>query len=244
MKYLKYGLAAMLTFLILCVMPVMAIAQNAKTYIHPRAINLMPTIKKEVSVHHPNLTIPWYYPGLMEHESCIHLKHSRCWNSEARLKNEREEGIGVAQLSRAWDKNGRLRFDNLQEYRRKYPKELWELDWSTFRNRVDLQVRVAVLMVRDLEKNFYSVESETERMKMVDSAYNGGASHVKRAREACQLSRGCNPHIWYRNVENHIPKSRAPDSRYGGRSMYAINTGHVKDVFETRMPKFKTYFED
>lgn len=234
----------MMLLLLLSVIPLTAMAQNAKTYIHPRALEVLPTIQSEVDRFHPHLTTPWYYAGLAEHESCISLKHSKCWNGRSELKNDREQGLGLFQLSRAWDKQGRLRFDNLQEFRRKYPNELWELDWTTFRYRVDLQIRTAVIMVRDLEKGFMSVKNETERMKMVDSAYNGGASHVKRAREACQLSRGCNPHIWYRNVENHIPKSRAPDSRYGGRSMWAINTGHVKDVFETRMPKFKTYFED
>ena len=221
-----------------------ALAQNVKTYIHPRAVELIPTIKKELADHYPGLSIPWYFPALAEHESCITLKHSKCFSSMAELKNNREQGVGLFQVSRAWDVKGKLRFDNLEAYRSKYPRDLWELSWDTFKNRPDLQIRVTVLMVRDIEKRFLDIKDPYERFKMTDSAYNGGESHVKRAREACKLTKGCNPSVWYSNVETHLPKSKAPDARYGGQSMYSINTKHVRDVFENRMPKFKQFWYD
>ena len=231
-------------FFLLLFVQTVSNAQNVKTYIHPRAVELMPTIKKEVTAYMPTLTIPWYFPGLMEHESCNHLRHSKCWNSAAELKNNREQGIGLGQTSRAWDANGRLRFDNLEIFRSRYPKDLWELGWDTFKYRPDLQVRITVIMVRDIEKKFLDVKDDTERMRMVDSAYNGGESHVKRARETCKLTRNCDPKVWFSNVETYLPKSKAADARYGGRSMYEINTNHVKDVFYNRMPKFKPFFVD
>lgn len=232
-------LLAIFVLIIGTLIPHLCFAQNARTYLHPRALDLIPQIQKESYTYHPGLEIPWYYPGLMEHESCISLKHSKCWNSQSELKNNREQGVGLGQLTRAWDVKGKIRFDNLTEYRKKYPKELWELDWSTFKYRSDLQIRVAILMVRDLEKSFMDIEDSVERMKIVDSAYNGGLSHARKARAACKLTRNCDPDIWYLNVEKHVPKSRAPDVRYGGRSMYDINVGHVRNVFDVRMPKFR-----
>lgn len=243
-SYITRAIVLFVVFLIVTFVPHRVFGQNVLTYIHPRAAALMPTIKDEVGKFQPSMTIPWYYPGLMEHESCITLKHSKCWNSQAELRNNREHGLGLGQLTRAWDVKGKLRFDNLEAYRSKYPRDLWELSWDTFKNRPDLQIRVTVLMVRDIEKRFIDIKDPYERFKMTDSAYNGGESHVKRAREACKLTKGCNPSVWYSNVEIHLPKSKAPDARYGGQSMYSINTKHVRDVFENRMPKFKQFWND
>lgn len=216
---------------------------DPQTYIHPRAVALMPTIKAETANFAPEITVPWYFPALMEHESCIHLRHTKCWNSESELRNDREQGVGLGQTTRAWDKFGKLRFDNLTFMRKKYPAHLWELSWDTYKKRPDLQIRVTTLMVMESYREFSLVPDHIERLKMADSAYNGGSSHVKKARQICQLTSNCNPNVWDKNVALHLPKSKTPDSRYGGRSMYQINTGHVTDVFK-RMHKFKNFWEE
>lgn len=230
-------------FLCLMLLPIFTGAQNAKTYIHPRAQTLMPSIQAEMALYAPEITTPWYLPGLIEHESCITLKHSKCWNSNAELRNSREHGVGLGQTTRAWDKNGKLRFDNLTIMKKRYPNELGELSWNTFKQRSDLQIRITILMVKEAYRDLGGVQDTYERLKMADSAYNGGMSHVKKARQLCQLKKECDPQIWYLNTERYLPKSKSPDSRYGGRSMYEINTHHVRDVFETRMPKFKQFWE-
>lgn len=53
---------------------------------------------------HPYLP---YVGGLIEHESCISLTHSRCWNSAARLKTEKEEGAGLGQFHQGMEHKDR-----------------------------------------------------------------------------------------------------------------------------------------
>ena len=218
-------------------------AQNVKTYIHPKAIELIPVIRLEAEKFAPQIETPWYFPGLIEHESCISLRHSKCWHSAAELKNNREHGVGLGQLTASWDKYGKLRFDNLAEMKRRNPRDLGELSWETIKSRPDLQIRTMIFMVNDSYKQLAPLKYPLERLKMADSAYNGGISHVFKARSMCGISRGCDPQLWDNNVERYLPKSKTPDSRYGGRSMYSINTGHVFDVFYNRMDKFKPFFE-
>lgn len=221
--------------------PVMA--QDVKTYIPPRATALMPTIKSELKEYYPGLKYPGYLPALFEHESCISFRHSKCFNGHAELRNNREHGVGVGQLTRAWDAKGNLRFDNLTDMRRKHPNDLGELSWLTIKDREDLQIRTTILMLKDLEKQYEPGLAPKERLAFVDSSYNGGFSHVRQARQICKVTRDCDAGVWFKNVEVHLPKSRAPDTRYGGRSMYDINTHHVTDILITRMPKYERLFK-
>lgn len=242
MKRLLRWFSVMLTSILLfsCSMaPVLA--QDVKTYIHPRAVPLIPLIKDQQEEFFSGMPTPWYLAGLMEHESCISLRHSKCWNTISELKTSREQGLGLAQLTRAWDKQGKLRFDNLVNMRKLYPDELGELDWDTFKYRADLQIRTAVIMVRDLYQGFHYIKDDNVRLQMTDSAYNGGKRDVDRARTACGLAKDCDPQKWFGHVEKYCVKSKAP--LYGDRSPCDINTHHVKDVFVTRMPKFKPYFQ-
>lgn len=208
-------------------------------YIHPRSISLIPVIQREVNDHFPQTNLPHYFPALIEHESCISLTHSRCWKSTSRLKTEREEGVGLGQITRAW-KNGALRFDTLADMKRAYPRELNELSWATIQTRSDLQIRAMVIMTRDNYKSLVAVKDETERMKMADSEYNGGRLNVERSRRVCGMTKGCNPQIWFDNVERYNQKPNV--ILYGDRTVREINNHHVRDVFQVRMNKFKPFF--
>ena len=217
--------------------------QDIKTYIHPRAEALMPLVKKEIEKFAPEIITPWYFPALIEHESCITLKHKTCWSPEAELRNKREQGIGLGQITRVWSTTGKLRFDNLASLKKNNLEAFNELSWSNVKQRPDLQVRATIFMVNDIYRKFPTVVDPLDRLMMTDSAYNGGIAHVNKARVLCNLTKDCDAQYWYDNVEKHLPKSRLADKRYGGKSMYDINVRHVKDVFENRMPKFEKFFE-
>lgn len=209
------------------------------TYISPRAFELFPLIQSEVDKNFQNFPHPEYFPALIEHESCISLTHSKCWKSTSRLKTSKEEGIGLGQLTRTW-KNGKLRFDTLADMKRAYPRELGELSWSTIQNRSDLQIRTMIVMTRDNYKSLYAVKDTYERTKMADSAYNGGRLNVERSRRVCAMSKGCNPQIWFNNVERYNQKPNV--ILYGDRTVRQINNHHVRDVFEVRIHKFQPFF--
>ena len=239
MLYLQRVLAACVAALMVSCTPVFA--QNAKTYLHPRAIELLPMVVRETDTYFPDIPHRHYSMGLIEHESCISLKHSRCWLPTSRLKTAREEGLGLGQLTRTWHPDGRVRFDTLADMRRLYPQSLSELSWDTLRNRPDLQVRTMILMTRQSYKTLSGVKDPTERLKMADSAYNGGITNVIRSRAVCGLAKGCDPQRWYSNVERYNQKSTK--ILYDTRSPRDINNHHVRDVFETRMPKFEPLFK-
>lgn len=241
-----FRIVAMLTCLAaLASLHFQVFGQDIRTYIHPRAVGLMPTVQDEFELNTPGVYNPAYVLALFEHESCITLRHSRCLSPAAELKNNREHGVGLSQITRAWDKNGRLRFDNLDFYRKKYPDQLWELSWDNVKQRPDLQIRLTMLMMRDVARPYHSEVGLSKRavVQFTDSVWNGGKSHLDRARQICKVTTNCNPRLWDNNVELYLPKSKTPDSRYGGRSLYQINVHHVSDVFK-RIDKFYPYYPE
>lgn len=210
-------------------------------FIPPQAFTFRDTIKTELDNNFPELYDYNYTPSLIEHESCITLKHKRCWNSMSKLKTAREEGAGLGQVTRAFNADGSVRFDTLSEMSKRYKSELREAKWETIYQRPDIQIRIMILMIRDDYKKLYNVNDPEQRMQMVDAAYNGGLGGVLKERRACGLSANCNPNIWFNNVEKYCLKSKK--ALYGTRSACDINRHHVEDVFHDNLPRYdKVYF--
>lgn len=216
------------------------IAQNVTTFIPPKAIPLLPVVQKEVGLIFPDFLYPYYFGSLIEHESCISLKHSRCWAPTSELLSAREQGVGLGQLTRAYNKDGSLRFDKLTELRNRYNSQLKELSWMTIKQRPDLQIRAIVVMTKESWKALHMVTDPKQRLKFTDYAYNGGLGAAKKDRQICGLKKACDPQYWEGHVELTSAKSRAPI--YGTRSPYDISRHHVHDVTVTRLVKYKQYF--
>lgn len=231
----------LLVLLSLALLPLASSAQDVKTFIPERAKLLLPTLKIEVEHIMPDAEFPWYFGALIEHESCLSLKHSRCWSPTSQLLTSKEQGLGLGQLTRTWNPDGSIRFDTLADMRREYRTELKDLSWDTLKDHPELQMRTMILMVRKDLKFFADAPEPMEQYRFADSSYNGGRNSVRKARTKCSLTNGCNPDVWDDNVELHLDKSRKP--LYGTRSPYDINTHHVHDVTHTRMPKYKPYFK-
>lgn len=177
--------------------------------------------------------------SLIEVESCISLKHSRCWDPASELKSTREQGVGLGQITRAYTSTGQLRFDALAELKTLHPKELYELNWNNIRSRPDLQIRAIVLKSKDNYKQF--VNYTNEPLAFADAAYNGGLGGVNNERRACTMIKGCDPKLWFGHVEKVCLKSKAP--LYGNRSACDINRQHVQDVLKVRSLKYEPLFK-
>ncbi len=209
-------------------------------FIPPQAFTFKDTIKSQLDLYFPELYNYNYVPSLTEHESCLHLKHKKCWNSLSRLKTAREEGAGLGQITRAYKADGTVRFDALTDMAKRYKTELHEARWETIYQRPDLQIRMMVLMLKESYKKLYNIENPEYRMQMVDAAYNGGLGGVLKERRACGLAQNCNPNIWFNNVEKYCLKSKKV--LYGTRSACDINRHHVEDVFHSNIPKYNKYY--
>jgi membrane-bound lytic murein transglycosylase MltF len=76
---------------------------------------------------------------------------------------------------------------------------------------------------------------------MCDSAHNGGYGGLTQERRMCAAVDGCDPDVWFGNVELHSTKSRVKWKGYG-ESAYSINRGHVRNVMIVRRPKYAQWF--
>jgi hypothetical protein len=228
------GLALLSRALIVGVL-LFVFSNTATSAIPPQALQHLPTLAAAVDKHWPEVPMRHYPAGLVEHESCISLTHSRCWSPTSRLRTAREEGAGLGQLTRAFRADGSLRFDALAEMRARHPA-LRDLSWANVYQRPDLQLAALVLKVRGDFDALRAVREPMERLAMADAAYNGGLGGVHQERRACGLRAGCDPQRWWGHVERTCLKSAQP--LYGTRSACDINRHHVADVLLTRAPKY------
>ena len=212
--------------------------QSIKTYIPQGAYVYKDAVLQQQQKYFPTIPLPAYSFSLIEQESCIHLKHKKCWNPKSQLKTSREEGAGLGQLTRAYREDGSLRFDSLQGIKNQYKQDLQDLSWSNIYQRPDLQIRAMTLMVRDTYKSLYDIKDPVHRLHFTDAAYNGGTRDIRKERIACGLKSNCNPQIWFDHVEHMKIKSTKP--LYGTRSAYFINREHVEYVFHYRLNKYNT----
>lgn len=202
----------------------------------PQALQYLPILAHEQQAFWPGMPYPAYLGGLIEHESCITLKHSRCWNPASRLKTAREEGAGFGQITRAYRADGSIRFDALTEMRTRHPA-LREWSWANVYQRPELQLRAVVLMSRDNYQALRMVADPLARLTFADAAYNGGLGGVQKERRTCGLKDGCDPQQWFDHVELVCLKSKR--ILYGTRSACDINRHHVVDVLLVRAPRYE-----
>ena len=184
---------------------------------------------------------PWIMAAQVEKETCITLTHSKCWSPLAELKTSRENGIGFGQATRAYNPDGSIRFDKISELRLANPEALKDWNWST---RYDPKLQMRGLVLADMKSwaRFKPLASdEMNAWRFTLSGYNGGDGAVLKSRLACKAKLGCDPTVWYGNVESTLNKSRVKWNGYG-QSAYEINTGYVRRI-ELRAPDYRKKWE-
>jgi len=214
-------------------------AIDPKVYIPKNAYNVLPLIKNKQMQIWPDHPDPAYIAALIEHESCVSLTSPRCFSHKSSLKTAREEGAGLGQLTRAYNKEGKIRFDKLEEMSSKYNRYLSELTWKNVYTRPDLQVAAVILLSKENYRAFDPKIPLLHRLKFADASYNQGLGKTKRDRTQCGLKKNCDPNYWDNNVE--LIKSPGLKPLYGNRTAWDISRHHVKDVFTVRKPKYEKF---
>lgn len=236
----NHNTAAGLVFVgrsILLALVLILMATSARSAEPPAAaVGKLPILKQELEKHWGELKSRDYIGAQIEQETCITLKHSSCWNENAQLLTSREQGVGLGQLTRAFHPDGRLRFDAMAELKAKYPRELENLTWESWRS-IRLQLRAVVLKDRDLCMSIKNVATEKDRMHMCMAAYNGGFTGLSNDRLSCRAKPGCDPSRWFGHVEHTSMKSKKAMKGYG-RSPFEINREYVHLIENVRRPRY------
>lgn len=221
------GVCILMGLIFLALVPLVARAD-----VPPNAHQILPLVSQEIERYYPDIPRRSYVGALIEKESCIHAKHPTCFTSKARLKTAREEGAGLGQFTRAYDRNGNLRFDALAEVKTMNPEALKEFSWENVYERSDLGVRAILVKHRDCDLKLRKLSPKMdpmERLNFCDAAYNGGYTAMQAERKLCASAPPCNPNVWFQNVEHHSNKSRTTTSGYG-ESWFDINRRHVRET--------------
>ncbi len=208
---------------------------NVYAGLPPGAVQNLPLLASTVEAKWPNVPRPSTLAGQIEQETCISLTHSKCFTSRAELKTSREWGVSFGQFTIAYDAKGKERFNAFEDVK-KLDREL--AAWQ-FSDRYNEKYGMMAFVVR-MHSEFdwaKGAQDFTSQQAFALSGYNGGRGGVIQDRRLCAATKGCNPNVWYDNVEKTSYKSRIAPKGYG-QSLYNINRGYVDNVQNKRSKKY------
>lgn len=251
-KAMETSEGASRVFLGLCILTAVMIFSfmsfAARAAVPERAIAASVLVNQEIDHWYPTIPLRSYVGALVEQETCPSLKSPMCWSTKAKLKTSREEGAGLGQFTRTWNANGSQRFDALADVKKLNPAALKELSWDNVYARADLSIRALLIKQKDCDGRMQNLNGSmlgADRQAFCDAAYNGGYGGMQSDRKLCVLHDGCNPLVWFGNVEKYSNKSRQKWQGYG-KSAFDINREHVAFTVPfdppSRRAKYIPYF--
>lgn len=190
------------------------------------ADRLLPTLGKELNAYWPSQSPREWSAGLIEQESN--------WKLKAKLQTKRELGCGLGQFTVAYNADGSVRFDALEETKRLDPSlNAWS--WRDCYAE-QYQLRAVVLKLRVNHRQCQPLMKDSRESNACAAAmYNGGGGAVSKRIRQCTGS--CNPRAWFGHLERLCAQSSKRESGYG-ESFCEINAKYPGRV-ETRMVKYK-----
>lgn len=212
--------------------------------IPPNAEKYMPMVVEALDDLWPTIPMRSYIPAQIEQESCISLKHKKCWNPNVELKTSREYGFGLGQFTIAYTSTGAVRFNTWQEIKDKDPS-LRNWAWEDRYNPL-LQIKAMVIKNRiNYGKLTFNIKDNLERMAFLGATYNGGS--VMKDRSICVPRNDCDSSAWFAKngksqyaVESFSTKSKVPYKGYG-KSFFQISREYPVNILYVRRFKYIPY---
>ncbi|MFW6855402.1 hypothetical protein ACODYM_29345 [Burkholderia gladioli] len=185
------------------------------------ALVYIPLLVSQVAALWPAMPAPSMIAAQVEQETCYSLTAKGCWNPRTELKTKREYGFGLGQLTVT------PKFNNF-EAAKKWDKSLADWRWED-RFNPKMQLGALVAYDRNLYRSIHFGATDTDHLAFMFSAYNGGLGGVLKDREMCRHTRGCNPGIWFGNVEKTSFRSKVAVAGYG-QSFFKTNRDYVANI--------------
>lgn len=184
----------------------------------------LPVLVQEIGQSWAGVPFPSVLAAQIEQESG--------WKPKATLNMpaNHELGVGLGQFTKT------NRFDALTEMKQKYPAMLKGWSWNNPYD-VQYQSRALVLKNRDNYRAITWAKDDYSHMAMMDGAWNSGVGGILKRRSLCMKIPGCDPGVWFGNMENSSAQSRKPSNGYK-RSFADITNEHVRNVMVVRRPKY------
>jgi len=204
-------------------------------YIPPNALIHIPVLVREYKSYWPDHPYPSTLASQVEQETCISLKHSKCWSTRAELKTSREYGFGLGQITITSKFNN---FDVIKAQNASLK------DWS-FEDRYNSQKQIIALLTfnKSIYTRIIGASDPTNKLLFSYAAYNGGAGGLNSDRRVCKATPGCDSTKWFGHVEKTSLKQKTATSGYG-KSFYEINREYVTNIYYVRRPKYDTFFSN
>jgi len=175
----------------------------------PGAVQHLPVLAAEIRAHWPDADAATL-AAQVEKESCLHLRHPKCWTPFIEFRTDRERGVGMPMITRT------AKMDALTELVLRHPRELAGWSWnSPLLYDSTLQLRGLVLKNRDNWESITGAANDAERLAMTLVAYNGGPGRVRSNRRLCEGTRGCDKARWFWHAENTTSLIRKKLPGYG-----------------------------
>lgn len=216
--------------LLLCLLFFMGVA-HAVGDLPPNALTYLPMLGHEIDTYWPDAPSRSVFAAQVETESCITLKHKKCWTPYAELKTDREYGFGFGQITITKS------FDNFTAAR-KLDSSLKDWTWEN-RYNAEFQLRTLVLMNKQAYSQFKWAYDGRERLAFMFAAYNGGVGGILSDRTVCKTVPSCDPNRWFGHTEHTSRKAKVAVKGYG-LSFFQINRNYVKGMW-SRNEKYIPY---
>jgi hypothetical protein len=164
------------------------------------------------------------------------------WNPKANLKTAREEGIGFSQTTITYKADGTIRYNNFEEFRKRYKKQLsgWTYE-DKFNPRFNL---IALTLVNKTNYASIPMFKDADRVDAMVTGYNSGMGTILKAYSRCVKKENkefCSR--WLNGSQNYVALSKVSlGPKYGNRSPYDINKEYPVKT-RSKSVKYKKYFK-
>ena len=234
----------------------------------PQAVDKMEVLREQIEEVWPEMKYPSVFAAQIEQESCIHLKHGKCWNSKSELKTDREYGFGLGQITVKYkntgeactvdadcEKHATKEFDAVcRSGSKKEPTTCMVETMNVFKQMKKLDSKLSLWDWNDRHDAGFQMRSVVLLNKDNWRRIDFGANDVEKLAFMLSAYNGGLSHVMKDRVLCRAKKDCDPDRWFGnveldsvkrktalkgyGKSFFEINREYPVHVLFTRRPKY------